>query len=175
MLVFFLQSTHPQPSLTGTSRPPPLSMTLPGLASRTRTQALEKRATWPDPWMAQKWVWGSAWAWWGERRTGTEIETWVESEEEVVQEEARICCVACLTCGGRRRAFWTLPKTPAPPLTPAKPRLHPSPASAKPTKASMSRWDDEVPHSVTTHFMEIYSIYTNRYDWMSPTMQYFYM
>ena len=100
------------------------------------------KATWPGPWTARRWAWGSALAWWGERQTETETETWEE-----VGEEAQICCVACLTLEGHRRVFWILPTTPAPAPTPTKPRLRLSPASAKQTKASMSRWVSVTPHA----------------------------
>lgn len=44
-----LQSTRPQPSLSGTSRPPPRWRTLPAGASPTQTRALARRVTWPGP------------------------------------------------------------------------------------------------------------------------------
>lgn len=134
---FSLQSIHQQPFLTVTSRPPPLWMTLPAQAFPTQTRALARRATWPDLWMALRWVWGLALAWWGERQT--ETETWRELEWEGA--EGLICCAACLMWQGHRRAFWILHTTPVPHPIPAKHRLPPLPASAKQTKASMSRWD----------------------------------
>lgn len=134
MFSLFLQSIHPQLSLTVTNRPPLPWKILPGPASPTQTLGSERRATRLGPWMARRWVWGLASALWGE----TQTETW-EWEEAGVG--AQICSVVCRpTLGGHRRAFWTLPTTPAPPPTPAKPHPHPFPASVKQTKASMLRW-----------------------------------